>query len=413
MSEELLLGAVLYRPDLLPVARRTVTADMFDRDAHRTVWTTCCTMADEGIAANVVEVLSRLARDGKLDQIGGPGPLHELVSATQPSHIEHYAQRVVEDHRGRLLWRACDDAQRRLTANDAVDQVLAELSQSPGHARGKGTFKPSDLLAALRLRMAGGADTWSTGWPTLDEVWRPAPGTLTIVTGTPGAGKSTLLDAVLLRQVVQGRKVAVWSPEQAPAEHHLGRLVWSWGGRPPESLPDGELDGVVAGWDGVLSILDPDDATLDSVLARAAALRPDVLVIDPWNNLSHTYGDRQDLYIQQALGRLVRFARSSGCAVWVVAHPTKMHVQPGTQSVFVPPTLYDISGGAEWANKADVVVCVWRDIAGERDRASQVRIIVQKVRREEWGHPGMRRLEFSPASRGYSESRFTQQPVPV
>ena len=64
-------------------------------------------------------------------------------------------------------------------------------------------------------------------------------------------------------------------------------------------------------------------------------------------------------YVSQILGKVKRFAQTHGCHVWFVAHPAKMYRDKDRK---IPvPTLYDISGSANWANKADLGVVVHRE----------------------------------------------------
>lgn len=416
MSEPLLIGACLFDHRQLAAARRTVHAGMFANEAHRLLWTAMCELADDGAVPDPPTVLDLLARQGTVDQLGDVTKVHDLYRDVTPANAPRYAERVVRDHRARRLEAALMSGRAMLSDGGDPDEVLAEVTAAAGHATGAGMWRPtelSDRLAGLLEGRTG--QTWSTGWPKVDEIWKPAPATLTVVTGVPGAGKSTLLDSVLLHQVGKGRRVAVWSPEQAPAEEHLAQLLHTWHGRNPRDMPD--VTATLREWDGLLTMLDPDDTSLQSVLARAGGLAAtqglDVLLIDPWNKLAHTHKDRQDLYLQEQLGKLTRFARSSGCAVWVVAHPTKLQRLAGTDSCWTPPTIYDISGGAEWANQADVVVTVWRDAAGETVSPHVVRVIVSKVRRAWWGRVGQKTLRFDPALRLYAEQPIDQQESPL
>jgi twinkle protein len=67
--------------------------------------------------------------------------------------------------------------------------------------------------------------------------------------------------------------------------------------------------------------------------------------------------------------------------VFFVAHPKQLQrKQDGT---FPVPTLYDISGSANWVNKADVGIVVHRD-----DEKGAVDVFVRKVRRKEIGIAG-------------------------
>ena len=87
-------------------------------------------------------------------------------------------------------------------------------------------------------------------------------------------------------------------------------------------------------------------------LCRTIVLRHGarVIVLDPWNELEHRMrqGESETFYIGRALRAVLRFASIYDVAFWIVAHPTKPF--EGKQKM---PTLYDISGSANWANKPD------------------------------------------------------------
>ncbi len=116
----------------------------------------------------------------------------------------------------------------------------------------------------------------------------------------------------------------------------------------------------------------------------------DGLIVDPWNEVEHARDRsvREDEYISAELTRLRRWAKRTGAHVWVVAHPTKLHRR--SDGGYDPPTLYDISGGAQWRNKCDMGVCVHRDIAG----GGPTSVYVQKVRFADHGVLGRVDLEF-------------------
>jgi twinkle protein len=64
------------------------------------------------------------------------------------------------------------------------------------------------------------------------------------------------------------------------------------------------------------------------------------------------------------------------------------------------PTLYDISGSANWANKADIGIVVHRDPASDPFRAE---IHVRKVRFKSVGKIGSVALRWDRATGRYSE----------
>ena len=124
--------------------------------------------------------------------------------------------------------------------------------------------------------------------------------------------------------------------------------------------------------------------------ARAAVLRDGVtdLLIDPWNEVEYQLRDLTETqYVGRALQRLRAFALRHGCNVWIIAHPTKQHpAKPGEK--LSAPGLYDISGGANWANKADVGITV--HTPGE-----VTEIHLTKPRYSRWGRRGAKAsLEF-------------------
>jgi twinkle protein len=144
-------------------------------------------------------------------------------------------------------------------------------------------------------------------------------------------------------------------------------------------------------------------------LAKVAVRRYGIkgLVIDPWNELDHSRP--RDLteteYISKCLTQMRMFAREYGVHVWVVAHPVKM-TKNGKGNYNVP-RLYDISGSANWYNKADNGITVYRHFGKGVNR---VDVHIQKVRFREIGEPGMVQLYYQHIYGGYSEEK-NEQPV--
>ena len=129
------------------------------------------------------------------------------------------------------------------------------------------------------------------------------------------------------------------------------------------------------------------------------------LVIDPYNEIEHRRPANmtETEYVSQILGKVKRFAQNHGVHVWFVAHPVKLPRENGKVPV---PTLYDISGSANWANKADIGFAVYRN-----DQAQQVEIYVQKVRHKWAGKIGRIELVYDKVTGRYS-SRFNHPPAP-
>jgi twinkle protein len=115
---------------------------------------------------------------------------------------------------------------------------------------------------------------------------------------------------------------------------------------------------------------------------RLAVVRHGVtdVMIDPWTEIDATTGggDNSAENLRRNLQRLTSFGRRHNVNIWVIAHPTKLvPAKPGAK---IPvPSIYDIAGGAQWANKARMVLAIYRD-----DQITEVH--TQKIARQPlWG----------------------------
>lgn len=239
-----------------------------------------------------------------------------------------------------------------------------------------------------------------TGWETVDNFYTVEAGQLTVVTGIPSSGKSEWLDALALNlATLHGWRFAICSPENSPVETHCAKLVEKQVGKPfwvgltarmsPTELAEG------LGWlqEHITFIMPEETLTIQGVLDRAAILvrRKGIkgLIIDPFNEFDHTRerGCTETEYIGNVLGTMKRWARKFGVHVWLVAHPQKLYRrEDGSYPV---PTPYDINGSANFRNKADNCLTVWRDMD---DPESTVKIYIQKVRFKHIGSVGMAEL---------------------
>lgn len=114
------------------------------------------------------------------------------------------------------------------------------------------------------------------------------------------------------------------------------------------------------------------------------------LVIDPYNRLESEIGTRSEtLYISEVLDKLTNFAQLNDVLVVLMAHPTKLQKDKQTGQITVP-TLYDISGSANFYNKADFGIVV------HRDRVENYTIInVAKVKFRHLGEPGRALFKYN------------------
>ncbi len=253
-----------------------------------------------------------------------------------------------------------------------------------------------------RLYRDGHEETYSTGWPAVDQIMKvPAQrGMLWIVTGIPNGGKSEFVDALCVNLAkAHGWRSAFCSFENPPDLHAVKLLekyleMPFWEGPTPRM---GEAD-LARGKAFIVEHFpliraNDESPTLDWLFdkMRAMVLRHGVriIVIDPYNELEHRRpaGMTETEYVSDMLGRMRRFAYSHDCQVILVAHPAKMRRKDNGDLPI--PGLYDISGSANFANKADIGLTVHRDL-----KTGRTTISVRKCRFKHLGKIGEAELEY-------------------
>lgn len=232
-------------------------------------------------------------------------------------------------------------------------------------------------------------------------------GDFSVITGTPGFGKTSFANDLFCGIAHENNLTIAWASfEQEPQRDHRRNLRSWFTGRREIDLTDGERAGADRWIDAQHLFLIPaehEDATLEWLTEKmelaVARYGARIIVIDPWNELEHDrrQNESETEYIGRAIRTLKRFAKAFKVHLCVIAHPTKS-VKDGDGN-YKMPTLYDISGSANWYNKADLGVIVHRE---DKDHTI---IKVQKSRYHEViGVPGEVRMQFSKDERRYVEA---------
>jgi len=303
--------------------------------------------------------------------------------------------------------RKCVESARRFPVDGAVPARVAFADLDMLYER--------DFPASPRVEMG-----------ELDDYIRFLPGMLTVITGVPSSGKSTWLDQLLLHLYLYSTDVvmrhAVFTPENKDLAIHQMRLVEQYTGMPflPRyrqryydaergcpSDPDKYLTPEVLRLakeiidDAFCYIHSPKDTlTIDDVLRAAEYWVEErgvrTLTIDPWNKIEHSYGIDEHLrYISRILNRLIAFAIDKKVHIFLVAHPRKMGAYDTFEDgrrLYQRPSLYDISGSADFFNMADNGIIVHRTVLDSGEPVTEV--IIDKVRHKFMGRPGVVRYRF-------------------
>lgn len=235
----------------------------------------------------------------------------------------------------------------------------------------------------------------SMGWPAFDRLLRLRRPRLCLVTGIPGSGKSSWTNQAFLSLALHaGWKIAIFSPESASPADHLADLCEIRVGKPffgPGRMTEAEAAKAAAEISEKIIFIDQnhEGASFDHILQAIASVKPDAVLIDPWNRLMHTRPDgvTETEYIGACLSKAAAFAKALNLSFWIVAHPQKIRRDKDGKQI--RPGLYDVSGSAHWANMIDVGIVVWRNY----DRGSN-EIEVLKIRHKRDGEPGLIEMKF-------------------
>jgi len=315
------------------------------------------------------------------------------------------AERFGKDKCDYIVFADCKDANEYLLLNGSF--ALRDAANNFTEFPMVGVFSITDFLPDIEnlynYGLPAGADTGMWGF---DQHLKFHKGYLTTITGVPGHGKSDFLDHIIVKLLQRhGWKGAFYSPENRPTELHISKLLKKISQRPfmgPERMTQDEIYEALYLLENSIYFIRPEkDFTLDSILSKVAELKNrrniDWFVIDAWNKLEHQYSESETKYIGQSLDKLVNFCERYNVHCFLVAHPRKIAKRDGKN--YDIPTLYDIAGSANFFNKTDNGITVYRNFDN-----NTVEVHIQKVKFSHWGKVGQQNFTYDTATGLYIET---------
>lgn len=290
----------------------------------------------------------------------------------------------------------CKDANEHLM-KFGRESLLQCIASAP-EIKMEGVFTVQDFEQSLDALFEKGWQKGVTiGHDNFDRLCSFETKRLCIVTGIPGSGKSEFIDEIAERLNMRyGWRFAYFSPENAPLAYHASKLIEKFTGKRfnRQSLSYGEYKQVKEHIEQDFFFIAPtDNYRVDTILEKAKYLvrRRGIkaLVIDPYNRLESEQGGRSETqYISELLDKLTNFAQRNDILIILMAHPTK---QPKNKDgVIEAPTLYDISGSANFFNKADFGIVVHRNRLD-----NTVEVHIQKVKFRHLGECGTALFKYN------------------
>ena len=234
-----------------------------------------------------------------------------------------------------------------------------------------------------------GIVNYSIGMGESDQYFKMAFGEWSVITGIPNSGKSDIVDQICVNLATNyGFRCAMFSPESYPYEGHIKRIANKLNERNCNNDDLNQTKNFIEDHFNWIKI-DLENLTLKGILDAFRQLvfqrGINVCVIDPWNMLDHS-AQKDFSYIGKALSQITQFCQQTNVHLFLVAHPRKIESIEGT---YKKPTLYDISGSADFFNKTYNGIICYRCIGQKSNYKSDiVKIYVEKVKRKENGQLG-------------------------
>lgn len=432
--ERTVLGSMMASELTIEKAFDLINESCFYSGANKRVFAAMKELFDTEKPIDIITITDFLNRKGTLDVMGGEAYIAELAEAIATAgNIEYYCRILLDrEARRRLITISytmtaeafnTDTPLSKLAGQtDELSQIMNDAAEGQGEAKDRARIvDPLELMDNMvnystKSPVNKGEDT---GWWTLNEHYKPARGTLNIVTGIPTHGKSEFMDALAMNLSAGAEwRWLFFSPENHPTEIHLRKLIEKRLGKNLTACSQDDIR-IAMEWIGryfKFVSLAEDSHNLDSLLRliRAPVKEDqfDAVLIDPWNELDVKidHDESETDRIGRQLSRLRRYGRRNNIAVFIVAHPAKMMKNKIT-GVYDVPTLYDISGSAHWYNRADNGICIYRQADKETGiLRDEVDVYVQKIKFKVHGSQGLVHLTYERESgRFYEDAQKSSQ----
>ena len=248
------------------------------------------------------------------------------------------------------------------------------------------------------------------GYDRLDKLITFRGGEVTTITGIPGHGKTEFLDEILERLArLHDWRHGLFAAENGSAAFHYARLAHRYIGKPYYNalgykMSLEEQKSAKAFMADRFFFINTREVrlTVESLLEKATemVLRFGIksFIIDPFNCMEsqRANGVTESEYVGYIYSMLTGFAELYDVHVFVVAHPTK--IPKDKDGKYNVPTMYSISGSANFYNKTYNGITVYRDF-----KAGVTDVYIQKIKFDFIGTVGFSSFEYDKETRRFNE----------
>lgn len=248
--------------------------------------------------------------------------------------------------------------------DDLISGVLRQSISNRQRFPVGGTFSIEDLLNDVY-------DLYDNGLPktltiknkcfgNLNEVWTTMRGHLVTTTGIPSHGKSSFVEWLALNYVNEyGMKLSFFSPEHSPMSLHQSRIIEKVVGKPffgHNKLLKSDIERYYGWAKEKIYFTAAENGEFptwnwlfDKFKEQMFSFGVDIFIVDAFNKLEFDKSGDDLQNIRKVLTKLTSFAQMNNVLILLVAHPTKMKKKEN--GAYDVPTLYDVSGSADFRNQ--------------------------------------------------------------
>lgn len=224
--EQMVLGAVLLDPELLPQIQAQGGADLFFDEAHRAIFEKIKANLSANVSAGPVTLSNWAEAQDGIKALGGAKYVSRIAASSSATGFASYLDSLSDMMSRRGLADRLRTALHDLAGDMPVDTVAGTLegalhatastprSRRPVSMMAAATKALKDAMAVRSGEMTAGVQT---GFHRADTILGGMfPGDLVLLGGRPSMGKTAVAMSIALNAARAGKKVAIFSLEMNP-----------------------------------------------------------------------------------------------------------------------------------------------------------------------------------------------------
>jgi len=345
LAELRLLGTILSRSDLAPIALSRTSPELFRREAHRVVAETLWSLNADGRELTLETLVDRLVGQDRLDHVGTAADLFAMLEYGESSLRSLDDLLAIE--RRRNIYAVCTEGARKVTNPDILpDDVAAEVFGKLRDADRPQERSPLTTDELLEMPQP----EW-----LVDGIF---PQGLSIMFGAPKAGKSYLALSMAW-SLATGQPWFSRNRDREPQQvlYLAGEGVGDLRLRAEALLEHTDIHpgGRLSWWPVSLQLSNATDAA--RLRLEVEKLDAKVVIVDTWARYAGVRDENDAAQTQQAVNALEALTRE-GVSVVVVHHASKQGVMRGSSA---------LAGAVEAAVRVEI-----NDVTGQVRMSSEM-----------------------------------------